>query len=113
MSVLPFVRESLSRAIAFGLLAAALAACGAPPSPGSVPPDPKLVSEIGTACMGSGFFKAADGVVTMFVPEATLPVALINAGVDKVCADPTAIAGDVALAKYWISYLKGLTKKLS
>ena len=57
--------------------------------------------DIVDACMGSGLFKAADGVVTMFVPAATLPVDLVNAGLDVVCAHPNIFGAADARAADW------------
>jgi hypothetical protein len=55
--------------------------------------------------MQSGVFKAADGALSTFVPPAALPVSLVNAGVDKVCADPTKFAGDATTVEWLVKNL--------
>jgi hypothetical protein len=73
--------------------------------------DPKVVSGITTACTDSGLFKLVDGAVTMALPAATLPVAVINAGVDKVCADPARFASDISTIEWVAKNLAGAAKK--
>jgi len=81
----------------------ALAGCvGAVTPP---PPDPAVVQEIGTVCEASGLFEAADGTLTMFLPAATLPVDVLNAGVDVVCANPAQFAGDIAAVNWLVRNL--------
>jgi hypothetical protein len=70
-------------------------------------PDPAVVSAISKVCMDSGLFKAVDGTLTIFVPVATLPVALINAGVDKVCASPIQFASDASTVAWLIKNIGG------
>jgi hypothetical protein len=60
----------------------------------------RIQAKIETLCLGSGLFKAADGAVAMFVPAANLPVALVNAGVDRVCAHPAAFAQDASTVEW-------------
>lgn len=92
---------------ALGLsIASALSGCGGPPQPA----DPKVTADVIKACTGSGLFKMADGTAATLVPSLELPVALVNAGIDRICADPAAVAGDIALAQYWVRYLRGLAK---
>lgn len=82
-----------------------LAGCvGMPSAP--VPIDPKIASAIGRACADSGLFKVADGTLTVFVPAAALPVALVNAGVDQVCANPDKFAADASTVVWLIKMLK-------
>jgi hypothetical protein len=50
----------------------------------------------------------AGGALEIAVPAATLPVAAVNAGVDKVCADPERFAADVSTEE-WL--LKNLPRK--
>jgi hypothetical protein len=66
------------------------------------PADPAVAARIVAACTDSGLFKLAGGALEIAVPAATLPVAVINAGVDKVCADPERFAGDVSTVE-WVA----------
>lgn len=50
-------------------------------------------TQIVAACVYSGWFKIATGAALAAVPAGTLPMAVIDAGVDKVCADPAYFAG--------------------
>lgn len=68
----------------------------------------RVVEKIGRACMSSGLFKVAGGVLVSFVPIATLPIALVNAGVDRVCADPTRFAFDVTTAEWLIKQFSSM-----
>src|SRR5207248_7592102 len=86
-----------------------LAGCQ-PPSQPPPPPDPAVVARIVRACTGSGLFKLAGGALEIAVPAAALPVAVVNAGVDKVCADPERFAGDVSTVE-WV--LKNLPHRSS
>jgi hypothetical protein len=73
--------------------------------PGLVGPptaDPATVQRIVAACTNSGLFKLASGALDVAVPAATLPVAVVNAGVDKVCADPKRFADDVTTVE-WVA----------
>ncbi len=54
------------------------------------------------ACLAAPIFKSVDGAVTLVVPEATLPVDLVNAGVTVVCADPAAFAAADAKTGDWV-----------
>jgi hypothetical protein len=72
------------------------------------PADPAVVQRILAACTQSGLFKLAGGALEIAVPAATLPVAVVNAGVDKVCADPERFAADVSTVE-WV--LKNLPRK--
>ncbi len=82
-----------------------LAACGAQLQPA----DPAITARIIAACTGSGLFKLVDGGVAMAVPAAALPVAVVNAGVDRVCADPVAFSADLSTVE-WVA--KNLASKL-
>lgn len=66
------------------------------------PADPKVTADITRACLNSGLFKMADGAIALAVPAASLPIGVVNAGVDRVCADPAAFAGDVSTAE-WVA----------
>jgi hypothetical protein len=84
---------------------AMLASCQPPPGP-PPPPDPAVVMRIVTACTGSGLFKLAGGALEIAVPATALPVAVVNAGVDKVCADPARFAGDVSTVEWVVKNLR-------
>jgi hypothetical protein len=94
----------------FFCAAVALSGCAMPP-----PDDARLIADtariqgkIETICLGSGLFKTADGVVSMLVPAANLPVMLVNAGVDAVCAHPAAFAHDASTVEWLVRNLKGV-----
>jgi hypothetical protein len=89
---------------AFALSALALASCSSLGSP-PVQPDPNVMARIATACMGSGLFKVADGTLAAFVPATALPAALINAGVDQVCANPAQFAANVTTVEWLVRTL--------
>ena len=87
-------------ALCAAVLALGLAACaGITPQPAN----PRIVTEIETACLGSGVFKTVAGVGLSFVPvpgfEAVASMAL-NAGVDRVCADPVRFAADITTVEW-------------
>ena len=82
-----------------------LAACGTMMQPA----DPKITADILAACTRSGWFKLADGLVAAAVPAASLPIAVLNAGVDRVCADPAAFSADISTVE-WVA--KNLASKL-
>jgi hypothetical protein len=79
--------------------------CQTPAQP-PPPPDPAVVERILRACTGSGLFKLAGGALEIAVPAAALPVAVVNAGVEKVCADPERFAGDVSTVEWVIKNLR-------
>ena|SRR5689334_15438315 len=68
------------------------------------PADPAVVSRIVHACTNSGLFKLG-GALEIAVPAATLPVAVVNAGVERVCADPERFAGDVSTVEWVVNNL--------
>jgi hypothetical protein len=69
------------------------------------PPDPAVVQRILGACTHSGLFKLAGGAAAIAVPAATLPIAVVNAGVDKVCEDPERFAGDISTVEWVVKNL--------
>jgi hypothetical protein len=84
----------------FFVAALALAGCSGTLQQGET--DPKIADAIGRVCMSSGLFKIADGAVATFVPAADLPIILVNAGVDKVCANPAKFAADASTVE-WVA----------
>jgi hypothetical protein len=78
----------------------ALAACGP-----MQPADPAVTARIVAACTQSGLFKAVDGAVTVALPAAALPVMVINAGVDIVCANPERFAADISTVEWVVRNL--------
>jgi hypothetical protein len=80
------------------------------PSESPPTPDPAVVERILRACTGSGLFKLAGGALEIAVPAAALPVAVINAGVDKVCADPERFAGDVSTVEWVVKNLRAVVR---
>jgi len=76
----------------FGVLLAGclVAGCGLT---GAVTHDTAVIQgDIVSACLLSPLFKAAGGQLTAAVPAVTLPVDVVNAGVDIVCAAPAQYA---------------------
>lgn len=76
-----------------------LAACAAVPQQ---PADPAAVARIEHACLSSGLWKLAGDGLSTLVPATSLPVQVIELGIDKICADPARFAGDVATAE-WVA----------
>ena len=70
------------------------------------PADLAVVARIVAACTDSGLFKLAGGALEIAVLAATLPVVVINAGVDKVCANPERFAGDVSTVEWVVKNLR-------
>jgi hypothetical protein len=87
------------------MCALALAGCAVQPQPG----DPAVTARIVGACVNSGLFKIADGLVAAAVPAASLPIAVVNAGVDRVCANPAVFSADLSTVE-WVA--KNLAGKL-
>jgi hypothetical protein len=51
-------------------------------------------------------FKLAGGALEIAVPAAALAVAVVEAGVEKVCADPQRFAGDVSTVEWVVKNLR-------
>ncbi len=47
---------------------------------------------------------------TLLAPQATIPVALVNAGVDRVCSDPEAFAADASAVEQAIRQLENFKR---
>ncbi len=82
-----------------------LAGCGAILPLQNTPYNPALTERIVAACLQSGLFKLADGLVAAAVPAASLPIAIVNAGVDRVCADPERFSHDISTVEWVIQNL--------
>lgn len=96
------------RIAAVGLVLA-LASCSSLPATNA----PAVNARAGTiqagivqACVASGMFRMADTVVMIAVPISALPLAVINAGVDRVCADPARYARDAATVEWVVRNLR-------
>lgn len=98
-------RALLSRAVALPMMI--LAGCAGSTTAVVQPPDPAIVADITNVCLASGLFEIGDGVVATLVPVTALPIALVNAGVDKVCANPAAFASDISTVQWLVSNLIG------
>jgi hypothetical protein len=87
----------------------ALALVGCAPLTGNQDKDTATIAtEIVGACLLSPLFKPADLALTAAFPaEATLPIALKNAGVAIVCADPTFYARQDAKTVDWVMKVLG------
>lgn len=70
----------------------------------------KIEAGIVKACLGSGLFKLADGMVAAAVPVAGLPVQVVNAGIDLVCADPARFAADAGTVAWLAKNLASLPR---
>jgi hypothetical protein len=95
-----------SRLLAAAAVMMMLVSCSTPPAP---PPTEqarldrdtaRVEHEIKTTCLGSGLFKFADGAIAAAVPAAGIPIALVNAGVDFVCAHPDRFAQDASTVEW-------------
>jgi starvation-inducible outer membrane lipoprotein len=99
MYLIPVVIPRITIASCFAL---ALAGCAGAPQIVQQPPNPKVTQDIANACLGSGLFKMAIGIGGRIAlgPAGDLPVSVVSAGVDQVCADPATFAGDVSTAEW-------------
>lgn len=75
------------------------------------PADPAVTARIVSACTASGLFKAIDNALSAAVPVASLPVMVINAGVDRVCANPAAFAADISTVEWVVKNLSGILRR--
>ncbi len=80
-----------------------LAACAAVPMQ---PPDPAVTQRIAEACLGSGLFKVGVGLGLSLIPAGALPAQVIEAGVDRVCADPAHFAGDISTVEWVVRNMR-------
>lgn len=64
------------------------------------PSNPATVARIERLCEDSGFFKLVNGAVVAAVPPASLPISIVNAGIDRVCLDPERFAGDISTVQW-------------
>jgi hypothetical protein len=69
------------------------------------PANPKVVQDIVSVCTASGYFKFANGIVSLAFPGASLPISIVNAGIDKVCMDPTKFAADASTVQWLVKNL--------
>ena len=90
-----------------------LAGCGVVTIPDSAKvADPIVKADIIAACKYSGFFKLAnDGVSLAPVPGLSIAVKLVNAGIDKVCANPERYAKDASTVEWLLKQFKDLAKE--
>lgn len=95
------VRHRIHKAVALALAGAALLSACAPMQPA----DPAVTARIVAACTASGLFKLVDGGVAAAVPAAALPVMVVNAGVDVVCADPARFSADLSTVEWVVRNL--------
>jgi hypothetical protein len=101
LTITPTLRRG-ALLLALGLIAGCAGV--APPSPAELAREDadtiRIAAKIRHACLGSGLFKLADGAVAAAVPAAELPVALTNAGVDLVCANPERFAREASTIEW-------------
>lgn len=72
----------------------------------------RIEAQIAQACAASGLFKIVGGVASIAVPVAALPVSVIQAGVDRVCADPARFARDAGTVSWVMRNLRDITAPL-
>ncbi len=73
---------------------------GCTSSPPAQPPNPDVTARIVAICTHSGFFKLLNGVVVLAYPPASLPVSIINMGIDRVCINPEKFSSDVSTVEW-------------
>ncbi len=92
-------------------LALALSGCAGSSAPPAGPPDPATMAGIIRACTFSGLFKEIDQFGTLApVPGIGLAISLVNAGVDRVCANPAQYAADVTTVKWLVQQFSAAGK---
>jgi uncharacterized protein YceK len=62
----------------------------------------RIEARIVQVCAQSGLFKIVSGVALYAIPGAALPIDLIQAGVDKVCANPSRYAHNAGTVAWLI-----------
>lgn len=62
----------------------------------------RIEAKIVQACTSSGLFRAVGSVASVALPVAALPIGVINAGVDQVCANPARYANDLSTVSWVI-----------
>ncbi len=64
----------------------------------------RIEAKIVRACVASGMFKPAvaigETVLEAAFPVAVLPVAIVNAGADQICAHPSVFAGQAGTLEW-------------
>lgn len=83
----------------------------------SVPPqpaNPKVVSDIVSACTIDGVFKNVGGrLVLQSLPYVGAADSIIAVGIDRVCSDPQRYAGDLATASWVLRNLRAILRRSS
>lgn len=81
-----------------------LVGCATPPNPHQVSDDERVEAKIVRACAASGLFRpvirTGEALLEAAVPIATLPVAVVEAGVHLVCAQPHLFAHEIATVEW-------------
>lgn len=90
------------RAFVAGIFLGLLVSCGGMPPIVAQPADPAVAHRIVQACTASGLFKTVAGFALAAVPAGPLASSVIDAGVDRVCADPQRFAGDISTVE-WVA----------
>ena len=95
------------------LLAVVLSGCSSMSSVPSRPANPAVVAKIVAACTARGLFRpvivAGETVAEAAVPVAALPIGLVRAGVDLVCANPSRFAADISTVEWVAKNIAGAT----
>ncbi len=101
----------MNRKFRAAVLAVSLSSCGGVPVQ---PADPVVVQRIVTACLASGLFKDASGFGLSAIPVPMVGEVLsrlLNAGVDRVCADPARFAGDISTVEWVVKNLSAVLRR--
>lgn len=102
------VPKMLKRGAAAGLLLL-LVGCTVPPNPHQAGDDERVEAKILRACTASGLFRPAiatgEALLEAAVPIATLPVAVVEAGVHLVCAQPHLFAHKISSVEWTVKNL--------
>jgi hypothetical protein len=90
----------------------ALAACSSLPA---TTPDPtaiaRIEADIVKACTADGLFRpAVQAGVAIAVPAGQLPLSVVEAGIDRICADPARYARDIGAAEQVAKTLRDVAK---
>lgn len=97
-------------AIASALLLAIAGCAHQAPDPQESTNTARVEGKISRACVASGLFKpaelAVEGLLEAALPIAALPIAVVNAGVHLVCANPHGWAHDISTVEWVVRNLR-------
>lgn len=96
-----------------------LGACSALSTTSTLPAVPaadtaRIEARIVSACTADGVFRpVVKAGVTIAVPVGTVPLSVLEEGIDKICADPDRYAGYVGTAEWVLKGLRDILTKQS